>query len=454
MAGAAGVALLSTWAALRGASDVDYRTAAVEKGDIAYNVSATGTLNAVVTVQVGSQVSGNIMALYADFNTKVKKGQVVARIDPQIFQARVDQATAALNSASSAVAQARANLQKSLAGVAAANSAVANARAEEMRAQSSLQNARQNLQRISTLAGQGILSRQDLDTANLGGDTAAAGVEAAKAQIQAAIDNVAAAKAQVEVSRTEVTSAQAQVNQAAAALRQSQADLRNTYILAPVDGIVVARQVDVGQTVAASLQAPTLFIIAQDLTKMQVNTNVSEADIGRVREGQEAAFTVDAYPGRAFHGHVASIRKAAINVQNVVTYDVVITVANPDLKLFPGMTANVNILIDRRSGVVKVPNAALRFRPAGEAAPPRPAAKKGARKAQAAAPADGHVLWVLDAETDKPRAVLVHTGLSDGSYTEVVSGGVQPGDRVVTAAYSKDDSASQSAPGGMRGPRF
>lgn len=448
------VAVLGTWAVVSGAGDVEYRTAPVERGEVAYTVSASGNLNAVVTVQVGSQVSGNIMALYADFNTRVKKGQVVARIDPQIFQARVDQANASVNSARSAVANAQANMQKSIAGVSSANSAVASARAELMKAQATMQNSKLNLTRTSALADQGILARQDRDNAQLTYDTAVAGVDAGKAQLQAAQDNVAAAKAQVAVNQTEVTSAEAQVKQATAALEQSQTDLDHTYITAPVDGVVVARQVDVGQTVAASLQAPTLFVIAQDLTKMQVDTNVSEADIGRIQVEQPANFTVDAYPGLTFHGQVASIRKAAINVQNVVTYDAVVTVSNPDLKLFPGMTANVNILIDKREGVLKVPNAALRFRPADERAPA--AGKKGAggKKAAQRAPA-GQVVWVLDAGSKKPRAISVETGLSDGTYTEVSGGDLKQGDRVVTAAFSKkSETPAAAAPGAGRGPRF
>jgi HlyD family secretion protein len=237
-------------------------------------------------------------------------------------------------------------------------------------------------------------------------------------------------------------------------MQQAQTDLEHTYITAPVDGVVVARQVDVGQTVAASLQAPTLFVIAQDLTKMQVDTNVSEADIGRIQVGQPANFTVDAYPGITFHGQVASIRKAAINVQNVVTYNAVVTVSNPDLKLFPGMTANVNILIDKREGVLKVPNAALRFRPADERSPA--AGKKGAGgKKVAPRPQAGQVVWVLDAGSKKPHAVSVVTGLSDGTYTEVSGGDLKQGDRVVTAAFSKkNETSAAAAPGAARGPRF
>ena len=444
MLGAVGVvcATVGTWAVLRGAGDVQYRTAPAERGDISYNVSASGSLNAVVTVQVGSQVSGNILALYADFNTRVTNGQVVARIDPQIFQARVDQANANLNAARSAVANAQAATQKSHAEVAGAVASVGDARANIMKAKSAVQLAQVDLERKRALVSQGILARQDLDTSQSAYDAAVASLEAVQAQEQAAGTNVEAAKAQVEVNRTQVTSAQAQVKQAIASLEQAETDLEHTFIRAPVDGVVVARRVDVGQTVAASLQAPTLFEIAQDLTKMQVDTNVSEADIGRVQVGQPTTFTVDAYPGVEFHGSVSSIRKAPINMQNVITYDVVVTVANPDLKLFPGMTANVNILVARHEGVLKVPNAALRFRPA-EA----PAAGERRRS-------PSQVVWVLG-EDKKPRAVPVATGLSDGASTEITSSDLKPGDPVIVAAFSrKEESPAGGAPRRSRGPGF
>ncbi|MCL4402284.1 MAG: efflux RND transporter periplasmic adaptor subunit [Acidobacteria bacterium] len=434
---------LGAWTALRGSGDVEYRTVPAERGTVAYNISASGNLNAVVTVQVGSQVSGNIQALYADFNTRVNKGQVVARIDPQVFQARVDQARATLNSVHSAVANAQANLQKSVAEVAGARAAVLDANANILKAQAAATNAKTLFDRRVELEKEGVLAREDRENAQATYDTNVAALEAAKAQAQAAQENVKAAEAQVSVNKTLVDSAQANVKQAAAALEQAQLDLNHTYITAPVDGVVVARQVDVGQTVAASLQAPTLFEIAQDLTKMQVDTNVSEADVGRVQVGQPAFFTVDAYPGVQFHGAVAAIRKAPINVQNVITYDVVITAANPDLKLFPGMTANVNILVAKHDDVLKVPNAALRYRPA-EAAPNAP--KAGRRK-----PAS-QVVWVLDAGVRDPRPVNVQTGLSDGAFTEIVSGDLKPGDRVVTAAISEKEASPAAR--GPRGPRF
>jgi HlyD family secretion protein len=238
---------------------------------------------------------------------------------------------------------------------------------------------------------------------------------------------------------------QAQVQQFAAALAQAQVDLDHTYIRAPVDGVVVARHFDVGQTVAASLQAPDIFDIAQDLKKMQVDTNVSEADIGRVCVGQPATFTVDAYPSQVFQGTVTSIRQAPINVQNVITYDAVIAAANPDLKLLPGMTANVKVLVDRHDDVLQVPNAALRFKPATDT-----------RRdvVHAAGKSSDPVIWVLG-KGGNLRAVPVKLGLSDGSFTEITSGDLKPGDQVVVAAFSqKGQPSSAPTSGARRGPGF
>ena len=420
---------LGVWGVLGGQSTVTYRTVPVQRGDVVYSVSATGTPNAVVTVQVGSQVSGNILALYADFNTRVKKGQVVARIDPQIFQARVDQARATLNAQQAAVVNAGAQIEKSRYDVAGAMAAVANAKANVVKAQSAVNDAKTKLDRRIALVNDGILAKEDGETAQATYDQAAALLDAAKAEQAAADQNVTSAQAQVRVAQTQLESAQAQVKEAQAALVQAQTDLDHTSITAPVDGVVVARHVDVGQTVAASLQAPDLFEIAEDLSNMQVDTNVSEADVGRVQAGMPATFTVDAYPGKVFQGSVTSIRKAPINVQNVVTYDVVIAVPNPDLKLFPGMTANVKILVDKHAGVLRIPNSALRYRPAE-------VNDKG-RKAQAAR----QVVWVLD-NNNQPNAVPVTLGLTDGVYTEVAGGDLKEGDRVVIASFGKKDTAA------------
>ena len=439
------MAALGVWALLHRRADIQYRTTVVGRGGIAATVSATGNPNAVVTVQVGSQVSGNILALYADFNTRVKKGQVVARIDPQIFQAKVDQARATLNAQQAAVVNAEAQTEKSRANVASAKAAVANAKANVVKAQSAVNDAKIKLDRRLVLVREGVMSKEDGDTAQATYDQAVALLDAANAEYAAAEQNVNAANAEVRVAQTQVDSAQAQVKEAQAALAQAQLDLDHTYITAPVDGVVVARNIDVGQTVAASLQAPTLFQIAQDLTKMQVDTNVSEADIGRVRVGMAATFTVDAYPSRIFKGTVSSVREAPINVQNVVTYDVVIAVSNPDLKLFPGMTANVKILLDEHPDALRIPNAALRYQPAESPA-----------KGRTGAP-DSQVVWILG-QDDRPKAVPVTVGLTDGTYTEVTGGALSQGDRVIVASFGKNQQSGSAAaspfgggnPGGRR----
>jgi HlyD family secretion protein len=316
---------------------------------------------------------------------------------------------------------------------------VANAKANVVRAQSAVTDAKNKLGRRVELVKEGVLSQEDGETAQSTYDQAVASLDAANAQVKAAQDTVTATQASVRVSQTGMAAAQAQVRQAQASLTQAQADLDHTYITAPVDGVVVSRNIDVGQTVAASLQAPTLFTIAQDLTKMQVDTNVSEADVGRVQVGMPATFTVDAYPGQTFHGAVTSIRKAAINVQNVITYDVVIGFSNPDQKLFPGMTANVKILVEDHENALKIPSAALRFRPEGGKVQP------GAK-----------VVWVLDG--NQPKPVPVTLGISDGANTEVTGGALKEGDRVIVAALgngnTKRSGGTTSPMGGGRGPRF
>jgi len=444
---------LGTWAVVGGEAGIQYRTAAVEHGDINVAVSATGNPNAVVTVQVGTQVSGVIVALFADFNSKVTKGQLIARIDPAPFQAKVDQSQASLDASRAAVANSQAVIQQAMAGIQAANSSLAAAQANVLKAQAVAEDAKVKVDRRVIMVGQGADSKEDLETAQTTYKSAVADHDALVAQQHAVEDNLKVAQAQVNVANSLLNANQAQVKQFTAALQSTQLDLDHTKITAPVDGVVVSRNVDVGQTVAASLAAPTLFLIAQDLTKMQVDTNVSEADVGRVRVSQPATFTVDAYPGQVFTGDVTSIRKAPINVQNVITYDAVIGVANLDLKLFPGMTANVKILVNQRPNVLKVPNAALRYHPASDtaAASPGKTVRKGAAPEQA--------VWVLDAD-NKPQRVVVATGESDGTYTEVTQGGLKDGDRVIVAALAKAATASGGSPGaqtggkGGRGPGF
>ncbi len=334
-----------------------YTTAPVTRGTIAMSVNATGTVNPVATVQVGSYVSGPIQAIYADFNAQVKQGQLIAKIDPRPFQMKVDEAKAAL----------------------------ANAQAQMRKDQADAEYKRISAQRQDQLYQAQVVSADAADSARSAYRQAAA---------QVALD-------------------QANIAQQQSALKEAEVNLDYTNIVSPVDGVVVSRNVDVGQTVAASFQTPTLFLIARDLTRMQVDANVSESDIGGIQPGQAASFSVDAFPDREFSGTVSQVRQAPITVQNVVTYDVVIGVANPGLLLKPGMTANVNLETARHDGVLRVPVAALRFEP-DTAGQRRPSVR------------------VVNGGTT--RQVAVTTGISDGQNVEIVSGDLHEGDVVATGA--------------------
>jgi HlyD family secretion protein len=351
-----------------------FRTEKVVKGDIEMAVTATGTVNPVTTVLVGTQVSGTIKNIYVDFNSPVKKGQLIAQIDTALFDAQVNQARANLFSA-------KANLEK---------------------AEATLVDAKRTMDRNKELFAKNLIARSDLDTAETNNETAKASVSAAKSQVA----------------------------QTDAALSLAETNLYYTKIVSPVDGIVVSRNVDVGQTVAASFQTPTLFSIAQDLTKMQIDTNVAEADIGNVRVGQDVEFTVDAYSDTTFKGKVWQVRNAPITVQNVVTYDVVIQVANPDLKLKPGMTANVSIIISIKKDVMKISNTALRFKPA--------------EKSKTTAQQKGTGVWIL--EQGNPKRVPISTGISDGNYTELLSGEIKEGQELIVESLTKTKTSAPSGP--------
>jgi HlyD family secretion protein len=361
---------------------VRYRTALIERGPVISVVTATGSINPVVSVQVGTQVSGMIKSLHADFNSVVKAGEIVAIIDPEPFRARRDQAASNLEMARANVARAK------------------NEQAQRQR----------ELSRAQSLAVQQFVSQNDVDMA---------------------LTNAQGADAQVNV-------AMAQVKQVEAALNAADLDLKYTTIRSPVNGIVVARNVEVGQTVAASFATPNLFLIALDLTKMQVDTYVSESDIGGISEGKGATFTVDAYPGVPFAGTIRQVRLAPIAVQNVVTYNVVIGVDNKDLRLKPGMTANVSIVVAQRDNVLKIPNAALRFIPQkleGGASSRGATAGSAGKDALVSAPmAVGgpppRAIWKQTADGE-PIAVMIQTGISDGASTEIISGTVADGDEVL-----------------------
>ena len=344
-----------------------YLTVAVERGTITTTVNATGIVNAVTTVQVGTQVSGTILKLLVDFNSPVKEGEIIAQIDPAPLATKVAQGRANVASATAGVQVAQATTVNAKAAVETAQANAESARANVEKSKVALADARRILERNKEMARKSLIAQNDLDTAQATYDGAVAQLKASEAQLEATAGQFKSALAQQRLAAAQEMAAAAQVDQAKATLQAAELDLEHTTIRAPVNGIVVSRSVDVGQTVAASLQAPTLFLIAQDLTQMQVDTNVSEADIGRVQVGQTATFTVDAYQNTTFTGQVTQVRNAPITVQNVVTYDAVVQVANPDLQLKPGMTANISFLIAERKDVVRVPTAALRFQPDGAA---------------------------------------------------------------------------------------
>src|SRR5438128_2823382 len=362
----------------------NYQTATVTRGPITQLVTATGTLNPVVNVQVGSQVSGNIQKLFADFNSEVKAGQTVAQIDPALFQAAVTQAEGDLATAQAAFELAKVNA----------------ARTQELFAKKNS-------------------SQQDLDSAT--------------ATLHQAEGNV-------------------KIKQGA--LDRAKADLDHCTITSPIDGVVISRNVDVGQTVAASLQAPVIFQIANDLTKMQIDSNVAEADVGMVQVGQDVDFTVDAFPTQTFHGKVVQVRNAPITVQNVVTYDTVIGVSNPDLKLKPGMTATVSIIVTHKDDVLQIKNVALRYRPPNAA----PSDTRSTSSASGQHPSAGRqrrserTVYVLPTAGGRPRPVQIRTGISDGVVTEVIEG-LKEGDRVVTAELASTSPAASPPANPFGGPR-
>jgi HlyD family secretion protein len=365
-AGGGGVAFWRHGAAPR----TTYETVTATRGRITVNITASGTLSALKTVQVGSQVSGRIAELHADFNDEVKQGQLLARIDTQLFQSAVEQAQASY-------AVARANVAK---------------------AQAAAEDADRQLARSKILGEQKFLSQQDLDSAGATADQARAQLAAARAQQQ----------------------------QAAASLHQAELNLSMTAIRSPIDGVVVSRSVDVGQTVAASLQAPTLFTLAEDLRKMQVEAHVGEADVARLSAGMPVNFTVDAFPGRTFKGQLRQVRNASETVQSVVTYDAIVDVDNANLELRPGMTATVSFVAADKNDVVRIPNAALRFHPPRDGARPQRAAGGGG----APRPADRKVVFALENGALHPLPVKV--GVTDGSNTELVEGAVTEGTVLVT----------------------
>ena len=453
-------AALGAWWWLRGGSDAAaYRTARIERGALQASVAATGTVTPVTQVQVGTQVSGQIKELFADFNSEVKAGQLLARLDPQAFEYKLRQVQADLDSARASVLNAQAN-------AAAAQAAVS-------RAMVDLAEAQRALKRNEELLAQNFISPAQVETSR-----------ALVASQEAALK---AAQAQAQVAQAQIASAQAAVKQREALVAQANIDIERTEIRSPVDGVVIKRSVELGQTVAASLQAPELFVIAKNLADMQVQAAIDEADISRVRVGQKAAFTVDAFPGRNFDGTVSQVRQAATNTQNVITYTVVVAFAPGEVRLLPGMTANVKLITDTREDALKVPNAALRVRlpgiePAASAssspAPADAASANGEPVPRVARSGDGRAaegaprrsagaggqrgagvrgrIYLL--EDGKPRVYGVRLGISDGTMTEVIvrpdspdAARVSEGAEVIVGTVAPGDgSAGRGRPSGPR----
>jgi len=385
-----------------------YKTAPVERRSISSRVTASGTLQARVTVQVGSQVSGRVLELHADFNSQVKKGDLVAKLDPQLYQASLQQAQASY----------------------------ASAQANQAKAEATLVDANRQFERAKTQRAEGLASQQDVDTADTAARVAKAGVDAAKSMVA----------------------------QARAALNQDQVNLSLTIIKSPIDGVVISRSVDVGQTVAASLQAPVLFTIAEDLTKMHIEASVPESDVGRLAVDMPVEFTVDAFPGQRFKGTIEQVRNAAVTVQNVVTYTAIVAVDNPDLRLRPGMTATVTIVTAKKDDVLAVPNAALRFKPPASALPSASASPAGSARARGPRPdgsgrAKGGGAPGADEPERKtayrlagasPVPVRLTTGITDGSYTEVLGDALKDGDALIVEGPPAEGGAAAPA-GGLLG---
>lgn len=399
-----------------------YRPANVGRGTIAKTISATGRLQALTTVQVGTQISGTVSEIYVDFNSPVKKGQVIARLDPSQVQAQLTQASANLAGAQASVATAQSAQVAAEAGIQSAEANVA-------RVQSVADDAQRNLDRTRELVAEGVGAKKDLDSAQ-------ATLAQAAAQKQQAVAQLNQARAQAQSARSQLDQARAQATQAGASVELASVNMEHTVIKAPIDGIIVSRNVDVGQTVAASLQAPTLFLVANDLRRMQVLADIDEADVGQLHPESRVTFTVDAYPVETFDGRISQIRLAPQTVQNVVTYTAVIDVENPALKLKPGMTANVTAIVAEQPNALTVPAAALRFRPEGV---PAAAPRAGT----------GTVYRIQDKQLEP---VTIRTGLNDGTAVQVVSGNLREGDQVATPAQSAERKTAQAPrAGGMFG---
>ncbi|HKS96549.1 MAG TPA: efflux RND transporter periplasmic adaptor subunit [Terriglobia bacterium] len=437
------VALLTVGMVMRARSgETKYLTAKVQQGDITAVVQATGTINPLTTVPVGSYVSGTVKYIFADFNSRVRAGQVLAQLDPAIYEAQVIQARGNL-------ANAQANVKNLEANIAAQQAVIETNKANVTKLKAAADYSRINTKRIADLASQGVISQDQKDLTVSGLQQADAAVVAAQAQLDQSVAQLGQTKAQLQ-------QAQAQVETMSGALRQSDTNLRYTTIVSPIDGTIVARNVDVGQSVAASLQAPIVFTIAQDLKRMQVYAATDESDTGNIKIGTEVTFQVDAFPTQTFQGRVSAVRLNATTVQNVVTYSTVIDFENPDEKLLPGETAYVTIPTGHAAGVVKIPNAALRYTPEQ----PRTQLEQIYHEYQIPPSATASHLggWQVVWEqlpTKKLKPLAVKVGITDYSFTQMLEGSLKSGDTLITGEELRNASSQQQMPGGPRfgGPR-
>jgi HlyD family secretion protein len=407
-------------------AQVRYITATLERGDVTTTLSATGTLRALVTVQVGSQLSGQVAELLTDFNDEVREGEPLAQLDPRTYRSAVRGAEAGLEVARAEVLKQHAELKTAVAELASSRHSLKAAQANVESAQAKFAATERDLKRSRALAETEVLAPAHVDQATSDYQSAAADLHAAEAEVEVAREAVVAAHARRAMAEANLLYAQASERQQAAELDQARVDLERTVISAPIDGVVIGRDVDRGQTVAASLEAPTLFTLARDLREMEVHANVDEADIGRIRTGQRATFTVDAYPDRIFSASLREIRKAPQLIQNVVAYTVVLSTKNPDLALLPGMTAIVQVVVDEAKDVLKAPNAALRFQPPGDGVTPVGEWVGADERA---------VLWI-PGDGDAPIPVPVGLGHSNESVTEIVGDSVHAGQEVIVGVAS------------------
>ncbi|MFZ2960212.1 MAG: efflux RND transporter periplasmic adaptor subunit [Candidatus Ozemobacteraceae bacterium] len=424
-----------------------WKTEEVDRGEIRQTISATGSLAALTTVQVGCQISGILASIAVDFNDEVKAGQQIAQIEPSTYEAQLQQSTANLENSRAGERNTMAQLLSQKGNLVAAKADILVQKANIRKAEVALEDSMRNFKRTEDLFQRKLVSSSDRDTAKSNADALDAALEAAKAQLETSKAKVTSVEAQIEAANAQIEGSAAQIRQMEAQRNVSKINLDRTRIYSPIDGVVISRAVDVGQTVAASLQAPTLFTIANDLRKMQINTSVDEADIGKVREGQTVTFTVDAYRDRVFQGMVGQVRLSPTTTQNVVTYSVMVNVGNEDFSLKPGMTANVEILVDSHTDVLRIPTRALFFKPPADVS-----GRKSVRKLGEMA-TDSTRIWTLvteNASRSRLFPIEVKTGLSNNSLTEIIASDVTPGTLVVIGEQKAGEAEADGKNSGGR----